>query len=281
MPQSTLYKAMRLANLAGKKAHFFRQSDTQHAELRQRSSDWSGIFDPGLVLTSGIAFFGLAVVDCCLMMPMYRQASEITLGEPDMINLELAVGMVCLGAVCSNFLAQTHTSGPFYQWRIHQHRGGLAALEFDYNRLAGWLHFGLTFSCYCLILGAMAWIRATLIADSGLSIEKIETGFILTGILVSFCAIVCGQYLAPMIDYLSMKMQLSILSTRKNSLLHDVMRADQFVYLVWAHHGSATNLPREMYDAIIRHKIRPANEAYCNEITLAEEQAFQNNRHIN
>jgi len=272
---------MRLASEAGRKSRFFRQSDAQHAELQHRFSDWLHIFDPGHVLICGIAFFGLAVLDCCLMMPMYRQASEIALGEATAINLEIAGGMVWLSAVCSSFLAQTHASGPFYQWNIFQHRGGLAALEFDHNRPSGWLYFGISFSFYCSILGAMAWIRATLIADSGLPIEKVETAFILTGVLVGFCAILCGQYLAPMLDYLGMKINLSILSNRKNSLLHDVMRADQYVYLVWAHHGSATNLPREMYDAIIRHKIRPANDAYCNEITLAEEQAFQNNRHIN
>lgn len=281
MSHSTIYNAMRLANMAGKKAHTFRQSHAQHTELQQRSSDWLRIFDPGHVLTCGIAFFGLAVLDCCLMMPMYRQVSEIALGKAATIYLEIAVGMVWLSAVCSSFLTQTHTSGPFYQWHIYQHQGGLAALEFDHNRPSGWLHFGIAFSCYCIILGAMAWIRATLIADSGLPIEKVETAFILTGVLVSFCAILCGQYLAPMLEYIGMKVYLSILPNRKTRLLHDVMKADQYVYLVWAHHGSANNLPREMRDAIIRHKTRHANDAYCNEITIAEEQAFQNNRFIN
>jgi len=267
-----LYKAMQMARQAGRNAHLYRRRSTQQTHATQQLHDWSRIFDSSFVLIVGLTFFGLAFVDCYLMMPMYEQVSElVTAGDPHSINWEIAIAMIGLAAVCSTLLTQTYDSGPFYRWAILLAQPEeLSALEMDQAHSTARIHFSLVFLCYCAILALLVWIRSGLISESGLDIQKVEIQMSGVGIIVSLGTVLCGTYLAPLIDYLAMNIRIFRLDIQKNRLLSKVTKADHFIYLVWARYGDGIPMPLEVYHALTRHKSRHADDSYCNDVMLPE-----------
>jgi hypothetical protein len=248
MKNTDFTKATSLARKAGNKVYLYRTS-LDILQLKQvKLNEWCRIFDPTKVLLTSLAALALSAVDCFLMMPLHRQASEVLYRNPNAINWVIALSFALFVVVCSGLLANTKSSGPLYNWNLLRKKAWgtpeTAFLEIENEMATNKLNAILGILIYSILIGFLFWMKFEIVKgmDPSDIVHKTEMPIAMLGVLCSYSAMFLGMYLEPVFNYIFIQWQIWSLTRYLSLMLQTIAKQDHFVHVLWLSQGKPLDM---------------------------------------
>lgn len=281
MPNTNAFQSSMLSTLgrqAGFSAFKYRRKEKGFYGLERLLDQWSKIFSLGEVAVFAVGVLALFTLDIFFMMPIYRQVSQIVSGDPDLLKLQIGIGINILGLITGEKLAKCSVAGSFYRWEVWKQGDGetdTAILNLSFTRPQRVAQFLILFLIYVTVILALVWMRSVLISDTQSALEKVELQMSIIGMFIALFAVTIGGYLFPFFQYLIWKISMEVACFQMELLIKRVSERDLYIHSLWKQTGMPTDNSQDVKEALVRFLFRTKGLGYCDPVTEQELQLLQ------